>query len=206
MYLPLTDLLTCPRCGPEHGLILLAERVEERRVLEGWLACPVCRERYRITGGFADLRTAPALPGAELAPEPGGREEALRLAALMGLAPGPGYALVAGAAAVLAPAIAALIERIEVVAVDAALAGWREEAGTSRLAAGNGLPFFGRSLRGVALAGESADGWLDEGVRVLAPPGRLVLEGAPADAGERLERAGLRVIADERGTVVAGWD
>ena len=37
MHILLTDLLFCPRCGPQHGLILLANRLEERRVLDGWL-------------------------------------------------------------------------------------------------------------------------------------------------------------------------
>ncbi len=56
MHILLTDVLSCPRCGPAHGLILLADRIAERRVLEGILGCPNCRARYAIAGGFADLR------------------------------------------------------------------------------------------------------------------------------------------------------
>lgn len=63
MFLPLTDLLTCPRCGPESGLILLADRIEDRRVLEGALGCPRCQERYPVRAGFADLRPARVAPG-----------------------------------------------------------------------------------------------------------------------------------------------
>ena len=32
MHILLTDALTCPRCGPDFGLIVLAEGVEDRRV------------------------------------------------------------------------------------------------------------------------------------------------------------------------------
>src|SRR5512142_2083643 len=56
MDLRLTDLLACPRCGPPHGLVLLADRVEDRRVLEGLLGCPNCGGRYPVRAGLADLR------------------------------------------------------------------------------------------------------------------------------------------------------
>ena len=45
---------------------------------------------------------------------------------------------------------------------------------------------------------------LEEGARVLGPLGRLVLEPAPERAEERLSRAGLRVIARQDRTMVAG--
>lgn len=64
MHILLTDVLTCPNCGPEFGLILLADRVENRRVLEGTLGCANCRERYGIDEGFADLRPSEAHRGA----------------------------------------------------------------------------------------------------------------------------------------------
>lgn len=56
MHILLTDILACPRCGPEFGLVLLADRVEDRRVLEGRLGCPNCREQYPIAGGGVDAR------------------------------------------------------------------------------------------------------------------------------------------------------
>jgi len=205
MHIALTDHLTCPVCGPEHGLILLADRIEERRVLEGTLGCPACRERYPIVGGLADLRPRPAgpLPGPESAPTLGPQDRAFRLAALMGVAEGPGFLLVAGDEAALAPGVARVVEGIEVVAVDVALAGWPEEAGVSRVAAGGRLPVRSGSMQAVAVTGRVADGWLEEGARVLSPFGRLVVEPAPAEAEERLRAAGLVVLAREGGTIVA---
>lgn len=203
MHLLLTDLLICPRCATEHGLVLLAERLSERRVLEGWLGCPVCRERYPVRRGFADLRVeAHGLPE-KPAPAPGTPDEAFRLAALLGIHAGPAFALMAGRAAFLAPRIAALVEQLEVVAAAAELAGWDEQPGVSRIAAGDRLPFFSRRLHAVALADAAATSLLEEGARVLAPPGRLVLDGAPADAELRLARAGLRPILRQDELVVA---
>ncbi|HET9982695.1 MAG TPA: Trm112 family protein [Longimicrobiales bacterium] len=208
MHLVLTDILTCPRCGPRFGLVLLAEEVRDRRVLEGWLGCSNCRERYRVHNGFADLRPPPAPPldAPALPRERGEDQAAIRLAALMGMGTGAGrgFSLVVGPAARHASAIAALVEEAEVVGIDAGLAAWPEEAGVSRMAA-TGLPFFDRTLRGVALSGDAAAALLEEGARVLNPMGRLVVEGAPADAEARIRGAGLRVLAQEGGTVVAGW-
>src|SRR5690606_8442394 len=53
MHIVLTDLLTCPRCGPAHGLILVADGLAERRVLDGALGCANCREKYEIRDGAA---------------------------------------------------------------------------------------------------------------------------------------------------------
>jgi uncharacterized protein YbaR (Trm112 family) len=59
VQLLLTDRLSCPRCGPAFGLILLADRLTERRVHQGALGCPNCRDSFPIVDGFADLRSPP---------------------------------------------------------------------------------------------------------------------------------------------------
>ena len=208
MYILLTDVLTCPRCGPEHGLILLADRIEERRVLEGKLGCANCREMYPIRGGEADLRTsvAPAEEGSssvEARSDAEREEGAVRIAALLGLAEVKGTVLVAGPGADLAPAVAALVADVEVVAYRAAPAGGGETPGVSRLAGGAALPFRSRSLRGVAFTGGADAARLAEGVRVLAPGARIVVENADGDVAARLIQAGAAVMLEQEGTVVA---
>jgi hypothetical protein len=77
------------------------------------------------------------------------------------------------------------------------------EPGVSRvLASGAGLPFRG-GLRAAALTGGADDARLREGLRVLAPGARLVVDPAPADAAERLRGLGAEVLLDEDGVVVA---
>ncbi|MEX0907247.1 MAG: hypothetical protein WD054_02870 [Gemmatimonadota bacterium] len=215
MHIVLTDLLTCPRCGPEYGLILLAERVEERRVLAGALGCSNCREKYRVSDGIAwlaDPGDVGAGPGTARAQEDGA-EGALRLGALMGSTTGPGFMLVAGPGAAHAGAIARLIESVEVVVVETlgAEAGLLPDTGpgTSRLVVGGGaarLPLAGGKLLGVALTGAAADGLLEEGARVVSPVGRLVLDPAPADAAVRLTAVRMRPLVEMDGVVVAGRD
>lgn len=216
MYLPLTDVLACPRCGPGYGLVLLADQIVDRRVLAGTFGCPRCGGRWQVVDGFLDLGVSAesAEEGDEEAAETGGeatsplepaedREPAIRLAALMGLVEGISYALVIGPGVVHAPALSALVEGLEVIAWSPAARGWEEAAGVSRLTGGSALPFHDRSIGGVALTGGDADVPLEEAARVLAPAGRLLLDPAPREARRRLEELGLAVLAEEGEVIVA---
>ena len=128
----------------------------------------------------------------------------MRLAALMGVTHGPGFLLVAGPGGAGAAEMAALIEVIEVVTLDAgAVPGG--EPGVNRVTARGAqqMPFASGKFGGVALTGSAAGLLLEEGVRVLSPVGRLVLEPAPPDAADRLAALKLRILAEEGGTIVA---
>lgn len=213
MHLLLTDVLTCPRCGPAFGLILLANRIEDRRVIDGVLGCANCREQYAIRDGVADFGGPPA----PVATADAGA--VMRIAALLGVTGGPGFIVVVGPAANVASALSALLEDVEVVAAgygdpagspagsrsdDTRARALADAPGVSRLAiAGRTLPLAGGRILGVLLSGEAADALLEEGARVLSPVARLVLEPASADAVERLAAVGLRVLARDAQTVVA---
>lgn len=199
----LTDVLTCPRCGPGHGLILLPEAVRDRRVISGFLGCPDCRARYAVVEGIADLTVGEAVAPVTLAAAEsagggaGADEAAVRLAGILGLEAGTGVVLLAGPAAAHAASLAALVEGMEVVATTD-----RAPVGASAARLGDALPFQSGRLRGVALTG-AATRLLEEGARVLMPAGRLLLDPAPADARARLESAGLRALAEQDGALVA---
>ena len=200
MHILLTDLLTCPRCGPEFGLILLADRVEERQVLEGGLGCANCREMYRIEGGAADLRTG---EGAEAPAAEADPAAAVRLAALLGLAGAGGTVLVAGPGAELAPGIAALVPGLQLVAFTPRPVAGEAVPGVSRVAGGPALPLRGGMLRGVALTGGAGDVPPAEALRVAAPGSRVVLEPAPQGAADELRALGAEVILEQERVVVA---
>jgi len=206
VHLLLTDRLTCPRCGPEFGLIVLTEEMEQRRVLRGRLGCSNCRDTFPIRGGFGDLRAPPrgALsPGRVGPPREVDNAETEQLVALVGIPEGPGTLVLVGAVALHAAGFAERVHGIEVAAVDEGLRSWPETPGVSRLAARPGLPFFGRSLRGAVVDGELGVAWVREAARVVAPLGRVVVVGAPEETAGTLSEAGLVVLASEGGTVVA---
>lgn len=130
-------------------------------------------------------------------------DDALRIAALLGVAEGPGLLMVVGPAATNAVMLSGMIEAIEVIAVSAAFAHSAEHAGVSRISIGTRLPFRSGSMRGIALTGAAALGLLEEAARVVAPRARVViLNAATLGVAARLNGLGLRVIAtDDRATV-----
>ena len=210
MHILLTDALACPRCGPDFGLVLLADRIEDRQVLQGSLGCPNCRETYRITGGAADLRTAAATsagPGQDAeaqAPPADPQEAAVRVAALLGLADATGTVLLAGPGAVLAPHVSALVPGAWVVAYTPAPAPNPASPGVDPVAGGPRLPFRDGALRGVALTGGADEALLAEALRALAPGARLVVEPADPGTADALRGLGANVMLEQEATVVAG--
>ena len=208
MHILLTDALTCPRCGPQWPLILVAERTENRRIHAGTLGCANCHTHFPVEHGFADLRLeteAEAEAGTETVTEHRPSDEgAMRTAALVGITEGPGLMLVVGAGAVNAGAIAQLVPGVEVIAAWAPMASQAEEDGVTRMAIGTVLPFRNASMRGVALTGIGSEALIADAARVVAPRGRVVVLNGDASVAEKLEGAGLRVLArDERATVAA---
>lgn len=197
MHILLTDILTCPRCGPGFGLILLADRVEDRRVRTGRLGCSNCREKYEIRDGTVDFGATPEQFEQTV---DGGAE---RLAGLLGVTRGPAFLLLAGPSAAHAPAIAGMLEDVEVLTINA-VAESDIAPGINRiLASGPQLPIASAKIAGVALTGPTADALLDEGARAVSPVGRLVLDPVPPDAAERLVRHGMRIAAQQDSTAVA---
>jgi uncharacterized protein YbaR (Trm112 family) len=223
MDLLLSDLLTCPRCGPDHGLVLLPDVVHDRRVESGVLGCPNCRERFAIAGGVAEL----VVPGevasprrGEAAGDPTGggggvgglaaEGWAARLGGLLGLAGATGMVLVAGPASSGVGELGRLVEGLVLVVVEAVAGGrgWGGGPGVgavppSVIRAGRTLPFRTGSVRGVALTGASV-ALAAEGLRVLAPAARLLLEPAGGAVRSAVESAGgVVVLADGETLVVS---
>lgn len=217
MHLLLTDRLSCPRCGPEFGLILLADRLENRRVFHGTLGCPNCRDAFPVRDGFGDLRAPPRRGEPEgLAGTPGppvdgdganGDDtedaEAEKVIALLGVTQGPGTLALVGAPSRHARALAAAVDEVHVLAIDPDQRHWPESDGVSRLMAAPGLPVYSLSLRGIAVDGRLGPDLLAEAARVVVPKGRVVVVHADAETAETLVEHGLEILATEAETVVA---
>ncbi len=221
MNVVLTDHLVCPRCGPPFGLVLLARDARDRRVQEGEFGCPNCRDRFPVEEGFADLRPPPRGPapgedaadagggtaghreaGSEKASGEGAVSRALRLAAALGVAEGPGLIVVPDRYRDEAGPLARLVRGIEVVVL-----GWRGRAvvaeGVSAFVTGPKLPLRDGVARGVVVVGGEGEGWWGESLRVLVPGGRIVISHATEAARGWVGGAGLVTVLDEGGMVVA---
>ncbi len=196
MNLTLTDHLTCPRCG-EGGLILLADRVEGRRVIAGQLGCPGCRARYRVEDGVADLTGTAAAPAA-----PAEMADAGRVAALLGVTEGPAMLLLLGAYAPVAREIATIIPEVEVIVADTDFAPAPDEPGVSRIRIGERIPLRDSSMQGVLVSARSTVP-ITEAVRVVRLAARVVLIDPTRDVRESLAAHGMHIVAQQDDTVVA---
>lgn len=177
MFLDLVDSLRCTRPHEDSWLVAVAERVEARYLVEGVLGCPVCATRYPVRAGIADFAdgvTSAPRADPDGAPSPTA-DEAVRLAALLGLDETPGVVLLAGGWARQLPRLHEMVPASYVL-VNATPAA--DEPAVSALRVGAVLPFAPRVARGVAIDASAAP-LLPEAVRVLRAGGRLV---APADA------------------------
>ncbi|MDQ3521958.1 MAG: hypothetical protein M3434_06455 [Gemmatimonadota bacterium] len=205
MHLLLTDVLACPRCGPEFGLILLADEVRERRVLQGHLGCPNCREEYPIRHGVADLRfPPPAETGCPEKPVEASEELALRVAALLGVRTPGARILLIGAGANLALGLSRLLPDVEVIAlVGRPDAAEQDLAGVSVVAAGAVLPFQLGKLHAAAILGGADQADVARAAAVLARGARLLIDPAERGVTDGLEAAGLQLLLDESGAVLA---
>jgi uncharacterized protein YbaR (Trm112 family) len=205
MHLSLSDLLVCPRCGPGHGLVLVPDVVADRRVESGILGCPNCRERYPLARGVADLRA----PGRQVAPadpheaastvaglpcdDP---EGAVRLGALLELTEATGPVALAGPAAGQADRLAKLLDGMEVVALGRSPSGAERAGAVSWVRADGAIPFRDGAFQAVALSG----GWSDdvrEGLRVLRPGGRLLLDRLPAAGRSAVREPGVMTVLEQ---------
>ena len=217
MLLTLTDHLTCPRCGPQTGLILFMERAEERRVVSGALGCPVCRTQYRIDGRVADLRVpAPTAGESVEVRQPrvgvGVGDVALRVAALLELGEGKGFVLVDGPLALeVAGELGGYLPDYELVVPIGA--GQAEAAGGMAVSAFLGsemLPMTDRTMRAVAFVGGVPGAErLRELVRACRPTGRLVIQAGSGSAAPAEGSAGLDDVAawlEETGARVRARD
>jgi uncharacterized protein YbaR (Trm112 family) len=202
VFFELTDLLTCPRCGPGHGLVLLVKEVEERRVRNGWLGCPNCRHDYPVVDCIADLRVGTE---AENATRPAFADEELplKILALSGLAEERGYLLLGERLAHAASAIANIAPELEVIVVAGAIQGLVGRSGVSAVLCDAGFPVAERQVGCVAIAPGGDGGLVADAARRVSADGRLLLFDATEDDIEEAKRSGFSVLAAESNTAVA---
>lgn len=212
MFLELAEVLDCPDCRASAGLVAFVERAEGRRVIEGWLGCPLCEAEVPVRGGAMRFDRSPLAPRASGSDEPPAAaarpsapasEAALRIAALLGVTDRAGAVVLLGPrVAEHAAALARLGDRLEVLAwLDGARAPVAPPpadlaAGVNPLrgAAPGGWPVRSSSLHGIALGGPLALD-LAEAERCLRPGARLTVASPAPEDIEALLGSGLAELA-----------
>lgn len=209
MHILVTDVVTCPRCGPDFGLIVLADRIEDRHVLEGWLGCANCREQYRVRGGVADLRWGDAAaeePESEQG-TPGGQpdeaDRALRIAALLGITGAASPVVMVTPDAALVAAVQAHLPDTGVIGLSTGTPGRGGGVGMGWLLASGAIPVRSRSLGGVVLASPTPAALIADALRSLSRGARLVIDPAPEGTAATLVDEGAEVLLEQDQVAVA---
>ncbi len=213
MRLELTEVLSCPRCGPDHGLIAFVDRMDGRRIAAGHLDCPNCEERHPIRDAVvylngsaatksAESATAPAEPAAA-PPETGLAGSAEIATALLGEPAGPEILLVGPGLGSVAVQLAALRPLASVLAYSDPPPESHERVHWIVPVPGDPLPLRSARLHGVVLAGAA---FLEpaEAARILTTGCRLViLSPGPEPPRFRPESPVRELASDSRAWVGA---
>jgi uncharacterized protein YbaR (Trm112 family) len=206
VYIELIDLLRCPRVHEESWLVAAFYKMQDRFVIEGRLGCPVCSASYSVTGGVADLREEQG--NLDLAPKavPAacGEDEAMRVAAMLGLTKPGSVAVLVGMNADLAGKVSAL-SSARVIVLNARTPQSSETENVALVRSGSRFPFAAASIDGLMLEGGSPESSGTESLRVLRPGGRLVADAALALSGSfrELARDDRYVVAESTGPLLS---
>lgn len=187
VFIELTDHLRCTAPHPEQFLVLLPDRLDERRVVSGELGCPVCGRVIRLADGEADFGDG----------TPSGGETALTAVAIesfLGLSGPGGYIALVGSATSLAGMVGGLLPGVRLVLVNPA-PGIPDSATASVLRAGR-LPLKTASMRGIVVGEDAADDpiWVGDSANAVLPGLRIVVAG-----GTPVPPTGVEVLAEGAG-------
>ncbi len=202
MLLELSEILACPHCGPPQVMVAVVHEAAGHRVGRGFLGCPACDSRFAIEEGVVHLGASAAAEPVAPVPE----QASMLLGAVLGLADGGGYLLLASELASIADAVAALSGRWEVIALDPdGPGGSTASVNVSRIVVPGGSvpPVLPGRCGAVALSGESTPERIRVFARAVGPLGRLAILDPAPEATAAMREAGLEVIASDARVAVA---
>lgn len=186
MFIELVDALRCPRPHEESWLVVAADRLVARHILEGTLGCPVCSAEYPIRDGVVDFSGGMHYPVPPSAPP--SAAQATRLAAFLGLDDALGFATLMGDWGAHAIELRGMVE-CPLVLVDPPQ-DVEAAPGLSILRTAGPLPLAVGSTRGIAIDVTDLHGAhperLASAVRATRAGGRAVAHSSlPLPAGLR---------------------
>lgn len=208
MLLELSEVLACPGCGPPQVMVAVVHEAAGHRVWRGFLGCPACDSRFSIDEGVVHLGGPPSLPSAARTAAPPGivlDERALLVGAVLDLARGSGYVLLASELVAIADDVATLAAGWEVVSLARVRPHAARAANLSRIVwpETEPLPVLRGRFRAAALEGGHEPDRIGEFANAIGPLGRLAIVAPGPAAPAALRTAGLEVIAADDRVAVA---
>jgi len=194
--LELTEVLACPRCGPDHGLIAFVDQMEGRRITSGRLDCPNCEERHPIVDGVVHMRGSDRADVGDpmMVTTDSGLVDLA--AALLGAPTGSEVLFVGPGLASIATLLADRRPQASVLAYAYPTHERHERVHWIVPAPGSQLPMRSARLHGALATGASSIEPAEAG-RVLVPGCRLVILTPEAEALTFLEASPVRELASD---------
>jgi hypothetical protein len=177
MHIELTDHLRCPADHEEAFVVLLPSRMDGRRVIAGELGCPICQWSTKWDDGIPDF--GDGAPSGDPPPC-----DADALLALLGVEGEGGWIALGGSMAGLAPAVAARLPGVGIVAVNPP-ADVRPD-GAVQVIRSRAWPVKQQALRGLAIGGGEV-AWVEQAIGSVLPGLRAVGSGPLPAEGPRRE-------------------
>ena len=196
MRLELTEVLACPRCGPDHGLIAFVDQMDGRWIAAGRLDCPNCEERHPIREGIVFLRGSAQEDVLVPSCDPPEADLAELAGALLGVPTGPEILLVGPGLESVATSLADMRPLAAVIAYSDPLGQRHDRVHWIVPVPGAPLPIRSARLHGVVVAAEDTVDSAEAG-RVLAPGCRLVILTPGQKAPAFLPAAPVRELASD---------
>jgi uncharacterized protein YbaR (Trm112 family) len=196
--LELTELLACPRCGPDRGFVAFVDRLEDGVIVEGRIDCPECEDRHPLRGGVLYMATTDS-PGGNDDPDPAAAELA---GALLGVPSGPEVLLAGPGLDSVAATLAADRPGASILLLTRGAATAGAHVHPIALDDAGALPFRSGRIQGAVLRG-GAESDPSALARVLAPGSRVVIL-EPDEGLARYEAGGLfdALATDSRAAVL----
>ena len=178
VHVELIDRLRCNAPHEDSWLVAAATTTVDRNIVAGLLGCPVCGAEYSVVDGDVWYSSPQETTAAPAAP-PADADDAIRLAALIGVDERGGLYALHGAEGRFAGALGR-IDAVQIILIDPPRGA---EAPAVIRGAGERIPLANGALRGIAI-GSASERIADAAARALAPRGRLVAPVAtPVPAG-----------------------
>lgn len=191
MFIPLVDSLRCTANHEETWLVASIEQSEERDIRRGFLGCPICLAEYPIRDGIVYFGVDPAEPPAAAMPAHVAEEDAVRLAAGLGLTDPRMVAVLFGGWGAYAPIVRGF-SPAHLLLVNPP-AGIVSGDGVSVVRTNSVAPLARGSMDAVALDADASPQMLESLAASLRAGGRLV-----GPVGLPLPEIGAELARDDR--------
>jgi hypothetical protein len=175
MFIEIAELIRCPKAHEENFCVITPDHIEDRRIIDGVVGCPVCKAEYPIHqsvvdfGGVSTVRDHDSAPNMNVG--------AAMVQALLDLSSPGGCVALVGSAARVAGALARQLEGVHYIGINVP-GGVEASRDVSLLHTPGIIPLRSASMRGVVLGADYADGlWIQEAERILLRGRRLVAFG-----------------------------